>query len=933
MNVTASLSNLCRLCLEADQANIPIFKENEAGACELFDKISTCLPVKLTEDDRLPKNICSTCHNSVDFVYNFWQISSNTEKQLKSMVENAERISNDYEVQECSIDASPENTLILYETLEDKDAIEERDDEEIPDSSNIEIKEVYFGEYLNQCDTIEDENTVLINEESPKTKPSTLASEILLTNVSEDAATQSNNVEDIQISQIVESSNVSLREWMSKNEDTDMSAEKFLDMILVKAEPKPDNNPYSCVICGEDCVNEEKLIEHARVQHKSHKCPFCNKIFAHKYVLENHLYVHTDKRKHPCSQCALSFKREVDLLNHVKRTHARSEVILYRCDKCDYTSKNRFGIKVHILAHDGISIYNCDECGKGFSSKAGLRTHKNNHMGIKPFQCDICGNSFTRGPYLKQHRQMVHENPHSFKCDICYRGFSLKSTLKNHLKLHTGENKILTCDMCGKTVSSRNALINHQRIHTGDKRFSCNICGKAYVTKLQVKRHAYVHTGEKPFSCNICQKKLATGSSLLQHMQTHWENRASYSCNICHKQYISKYKLRSHISTSHQEKILESDSCTIEQIESAFLRNDLVKCIHEKNIPLKNEPKDIDNSEYELEDFKNSYNCHLCYKVFQKEDQLNEHLTKMHRCFKCPICQKSFGRAANLRYHMNVHKEFKDVKCEKCGSFFKSVSDVRTHMKRVHADPKTMVQLRCSHCEYVTPYYSRLKKHMLRHSNTYLHYCEECGKGFNHSLDLQTHINNHKGVKPYQCEICGKNFNRESYMKRHRESVHVQPFSYECAYCQKRFSFKYSLKSHIKVHQGIITQYPCDYCPKKLSTKLSLRNHIRLHNDERPFKCDICDKRYTTNGELKSHSFSHVNEKPFRCEKCPKTFRAAFMLKNHMTIHATSREQIKCSFCEKMYYRENSLKKHVQKHHKTEATDRHMVSENVTLPT
>lgn len=102
--------------------------------------------------------------------------------------------------------------MILYETLEDKDA-EDRDEEDVPDTSNIEIKEVYFGEYLNQCDTIEDENTVLINEDSPQMKcdTDTLGNEILLSNVNDDTTAQSSNVEDIQISQIVESSNVSLR--------------------------------------------------------------------------------------------------------------------------------------------------------------------------------------------------------------------------------------------------------------------------------------------------------------------------------------------------------------------------------------------------------------------------------------------------------------------------------------------------------------------------------------------------------------------------------------------------------------------------------------------------------------------------------------------------------------------------------------------------
>lgn len=99
----------------------------------------------------------------------------------------------------------------MYDTLDVKDVIP-GDKEEMHDG-DVEIKEVYFGEYLNQCDSIEDENTVLINEDDPhiEVESETITNEILSIPVSDTVINPPNNTEDIQISQIVESSNVSLR--------------------------------------------------------------------------------------------------------------------------------------------------------------------------------------------------------------------------------------------------------------------------------------------------------------------------------------------------------------------------------------------------------------------------------------------------------------------------------------------------------------------------------------------------------------------------------------------------------------------------------------------------------------------------------------------------------------------------------------------------
>ncbi|CAG2059282.1 unnamed protein product [Timema podura] len=78
---------LCRLCLVKEKVSVPIF-EGEGGERQIFDKIATCLPVKVSQDDKLPKKICSDCVYRVENSYQFWNTTSNSEKQLLEWVVN-----------------------------------------------------------------------------------------------------------------------------------------------------------------------------------------------------------------------------------------------------------------------------------------------------------------------------------------------------------------------------------------------------------------------------------------------------------------------------------------------------------------------------------------------------------------------------------------------------------------------------------------------------------------------------------------------------------------------------------------------------------------------------------------------------------------------------------------------------------------------------
>lgn len=93
---------------------------------------------------------------------------------------------------------------IVHNTTNAQDtSIKNNDLLEDVSENDIEINEVYFDDNLNPCDLIDDEfDTVVIKDDESS----------LLENLSPGGATvKQNSLEGMQISQIVESSNISLR--------------------------------------------------------------------------------------------------------------------------------------------------------------------------------------------------------------------------------------------------------------------------------------------------------------------------------------------------------------------------------------------------------------------------------------------------------------------------------------------------------------------------------------------------------------------------------------------------------------------------------------------------------------------------------------------------------------------------------------------------
>ncbi|CAL4166398.1 unnamed protein product [Meganyctiphanes norvegica] len=224
---------------------------------------------------------------------------------------------------------------------------------------------------------------------------------------------------------------------------------------------------------------------------KPFKCSHCNRTFAQKAYLKNHIKIHSTEKPYQDSCTEEPFKL-FPLNNHLS-SHAKEK--RYQCNHCDRAFNKYNWFMKHIGTHTGDKPYLCNQCGKAFSHNWLLNKHFKNHTSEKPFICNHCDMAFKENNKLQLHLR-THTGEKPYLCNQCGKVFAVNKGLKRHLLTHTGE-KPYKCHLCDNTFRRNDQLISHLRIHTGEKPYRCSHCGKGYSHNCQLKTHLKTHTEGK----------------------------------------------------------------------------------------------------------------------------------------------------------------------------------------------------------------------------------------------------------------------------------------------------------------------------------------------------------------------------------------------------------------------------------------------------
>ena len=107
------------------------------------------------------------------------------------------------------------------------------------------------------------------------------------------------------------------------------------------------------------------------------------------------------------------------------------------------------------------------------------------------------------------------------------------------------------------------------------------------------------------------------------------------------------------------------------------------------------------------------------------------------------------------------------IKCEDCHKVFSTRKLLQDHVKKSHKK-----DLKCSLCDLVFLYKSKLDRHRLVHTTETQFKCDVCGKKFNQKFNLKSHASVHTDVKLFPCLECNQSFSRKNYLKKHMGKCH-----------------------------------------------------------------------------------------------------------------------------------------------------------------
>ncbi|CAL9682797.1 unnamed protein product [Knipowitschia caucasica] len=301
-------------------------------------------------------------------------------------------------------------------------------------------------------------------------------------------------------------------------------------------------------------------------------------------------------------------------------------------------------------------------------------------------------------------------------------------------------------------------------------------------------------------------------------------------------------------------------------------------------------------------------------EVKNESCQTSRRQRKKFPCDKtCPVCEKTFLRAAAMRRHLETHSENRELKykCGNCDKSFRDQYDMTRHNMRVHekADVGSPVLAEDSDSN-TSP--SSENKH-----------CVLCGKYFARFVDMERHMKSHSEDRPYSCTFCKKKFKNPYVLKRHQNKI-----------CKSRevspptTTKKKDLANQQPELEGSAEGKTCPICSRILPCNGDMAKHLRSHTEERPFICVSCEKGFKYRDTLKKHQIIHGHEGTREedsksveqilagadAESCTDTCDEK-EIKSHSTEPRTRQKLIKvCTVCLRTFDSIKTFNRHMQCH-------------------
>ncbi|TMW52277.1 hypothetical protein DOY81_002610 [Sarcophaga bullata] len=617
MEVTVGL---CRLCASLRKADVLTTIKDESN--ETCEKLRHCCQLDIKIKDVLPKSICQECLNNLNISYKFYLKVKEAQETLQALYPSSALEKETEEVMEESHSGTvvtdstvatkkPKSKLITDAQVNDKDTIEptikkSKSEQRIVPVKTIKLEKVvsrktlysseefsqqnyspakkdtsetynYLEEVYNMLDMTKEEVALDNSYEILETIENGNDTNVTVADIESEAIQYSNNENDDEQRQFVETSNDILEEDCNEalEDPVDIKESlvvsgtdsKELNLELEYIEDEDYDDEISSSRDDRNKLNDIKapLFLPPELQFKSWKsyhylCFLCDLktisfLDLKQHIATEHNITESDKLQYKCYDCQKTIPRYNYFLNHIRSKH--HPALKLKCEACDLSCQTYEELSQHrsvncAEAKHYETLLPCNHCFKSFYNNFGLQYHcKSQHTTPKlhvKYQCLHCSKQFQNKNTFKAHERL-HTDGNIFVCDICQRAFSSKLSLEQHQNVHVTD-KLYKCNICSKSFKTFVTLDQHQSIHNNEKPFKCEYCGKNFRKKIEKTTHERMHTGEMPFECDQCDKRFRFRSAFYAHLKCH-SGVKPYACGYCDKTFADSSNRNKHVRRIH----------------------------------------------------------------------------------------------------------------------------------------------------------------------------------------------------------------------------------------------------------------------------------------------------------------------------------------------------------------------------------------------
>lgn len=296
------------------------------------------------------------------------------------------------------------------------------------------------------------------------------------------------------------------------------------------------------------------------------------------------------------------------------------------------------------------------------------------------------------------------------------------------------------------------------------------------------------------------------------------------------------------------------------------------------------------------------FQCKLCTYTNMQKWKVANHVRSFHmkkKLFKCPLCDFITGRKIEFCIHKTKHSNKKVFSCEECG--YRTIA--RANYDRHMANHKADSPVKCSLCTYSSTGEAAIQRHMQEyHSGGIVPplegmsrmvgpaspspppsdraqpediACPRCDLVFKSESKLKIHLISHSNESLHQCPLCSLRYKRTSDLNRHMKRKHntrLRDFTMSeqdepLNLCVKRprlqndedqpldLSVKPIAPTRRFSQASVMApeNLKCSHCSYLAKWPSDLHRHMLVHSVEKRFKCTYCHRRYKYKFDLNMH--------------------------------------------------------------------------------